>query len=321
MPKCLAFDHAITIGPGGNVRPCCVWQDQPGEPSMRYWDDWESRHTAWGKLMEQDWLPQCRACKNYEDQGQGSYRTSLNRLLAGTQGIAYWDLKINNTCNLACRMCDSWSSSKWEQYADTPGIFKMYKIPQDNRWHRESLNILAEMVDAKVVKFTGGEPMLIPQVRRIVQTLVDEDIAPAIELTLVTNGMQDFTSWLPLFEKFKHVQITVSVDAIGKRYEYIRPHASWDQVQSNVLYLSNNRTNNMTIVIACLRMVLNQNHMHEVEDWAKLNDFDFRPDQILDPEWLKPDVMSDPELRSEFITQMEIMDSLHGTNWRDFVNE
>jgi organic radical activating enzyme len=321
MPKCLAFDHAITIGPGGNVRPCCVWQDHPGTPSLKYWDDWKSRHDQWGKLQEQGWLPQCRGCKNYEDQGQGSYRTSLNRLLENAQGIAYWDLKINNTCTLACRMCDSWSSSKWEQYADTPGIMQMYLIPQDNRWHRESMDILAEMIDAKVVKFTGGEPLLIPQVRKIVQQLVDDDIAPAIELHLVSNGMQDFTDWLPLFEKFKHVRITVSIDALGDRYEYIRPHASWSQVEHNVLELSENRTDNMVIVIACLHMVLNRDHMHQVKSWAHSNGFLFQPDIIMHPVWLKPDVMQDSINRPVFIEQMEIMDSLHGTNWRDFVNE
>lgn len=321
MPKCLAFDHAITIGPGGNVRPCCEWKDLPHEPSLRFHDDWQARHLVWGQQMEHAWLPQCVGCKNAEADGRVSLRTSLNRMLEHNQGITYWDLKINNTCTLACRMCDSWSSSKWEQYVDTPGIFKLEVIPQDNRWHRNSLDMLDEMLDAKIVKFTGGEPLLIPQVRKIVQQLVDSDIASVVELHMVTNGMQDFTDWLPLFEKFKHVSITVSIDAIGKRYEYIRSHASWDQVQSNVLALSKNRTDNLDIVIACLRMVLNQNHIHEVQDWAKQNKFIFRPDEIMYPVWLKPDVMFHKTNREMFIKQMEIMDSLHRTNWRDFVNE
>ena len=42
----------------------------------------------------------------------------------------------------------------------------------------------------KKVKFTGGEPFLIPQVRRIVEGLIDRDVAGAVTLQLTTNGKQ-----------------------------------------------------------------------------------------------------------------------------------
>ena len=38
-------------------------------------------------------------------------------------------------------------------------------------------------------------------------------------------------------------------------------------------------------------------------------------------DFLQEDVMDNPKLKDKFIKQMEIQDKIHGTNWRDFVNE
>lgn len=318
MPECKLLDHGICIGPGGNVRPCCAWRDSRDEPSVNYSEDWATRHSEWNTAMKQEWLPQCFECKQSEDLGRGSLRTLSNQRLQNAQGIEYWDLKINNTCNLACRMCDPWSSSKWGELMGTPGLIT--GPAPDTKWHSSALEFVPEMMFAKYIKFTGGEPFLIPQVRAILLKLVELDVSSTVNLELVTNGTQDMTSWCEVFAQFKTVRISVSVDALGKRYEYIRPHGVWPETERRIFELQAHAPTNTSIGIACLEMILNTGQgMQEVEQWCKRHGLDFWPGgPIIFPTWLRVDALE--HSREQFQEQMGILDGVYGTNWRDWVD-
>lgn len=321
MPECVMFEHGITIGPGGTVRPCCAWKDLPGEPSMRWEDAWRTRHASWGQQSKLGWLPQCRECKQSEDAGTGSMRTQLNASLQGVEGIAYWDLKINNTCNLACRMCDGWSSSKWMALSRDLGLAGT-PVGKPTKWHRSAIDFVDEMMFAQELKFTGGEPFLIPQVRAILDRFVELDLASSVDIQFVTNCTQDLTGWWDLFAKFRCVHLNLSIDAVGKRYEYIRPGADWHQVNTIAQQIAELRTPNCTVAVTCLEMILNTHHMLETQAWSESLGFVFLASgPIIDPDWLRVDALDKPDTRSKFIEQMTIMDRLYGTNWKDFVNE
>ena len=47
---------------------------------------------------------------------------------------------------------------------------------------------------------------------------------------------------------------------MGRRYEYIRPHSSWDIVSSNVLEWRDTKPDNSHIWITALPMILNKDH-------------------------------------------------------------
>lgn len=111
MPKCLAFKHAVTIGVTGEVRPCCAWNAASSGVSIT--DDWESLHSKYYVESLRGWLPECIECKQDEESNGKSYRMYMNNVLADSIGTEQWDLKINNTCNLTCVSCDSYSSSSW----------------------------------------------------------------------------------------------------------------------------------------------------------------------------------------------------------------
>lgn len=321
------FKHGLTIGPTGAVRPCCAF-DTVGVPNIPFSADWKTRHDEWDKQSQNKWLPHCIECKVGEDAGKTSnrlqYENKLNDVTPD-QGIRYWDLKINNTCNFACRMCDKTSSSVWQQIIqNNPDNewHQHYTVNDQNRWHKDSYDLVPHMKDAKVVKFTGGEPFMIPQVKRIIQELIEQNISPNVELELITNGSFDISAWNKYFEKFKKVVVLVSIDAIGKRYEYIRPGSNWNQVESNVVAFQALKPDNTNLWITTLPMVLNKDHLHEVSNW--MTQYGLRGSvatTIINPEFLRVDALEDTNLRKKFIKQMSIQDRIHGTDYREFINE
>ena len=322
MPECKIFEHGVCIGPTGAVRPCCAFLTD-GVPSMRFEDDWKARHLTWAEQSKTSWLDNCLECKQSEDAGEHSLREYYNAELEYAEGTKYWDLKINNTCNLACRMCDPTSSSQWKQISTTTeGLHRHYHRPITDKWHREAKDFLHLMVDASHVKFTGGEPFLIPQVKQIIEGLIEMDVAPAVNLQLITNGTHDICKWNKYFQHFKRVNINISIDAIGKRFEYIRPYSSWETVSNNTIKWNKEKGDNSFIWISALPMILNKDHLHEVEEWCMENNLPFgKASPCINPRFLRVNAWDDPELRTEFITQMEILDKLHNTDWRDFVEE
>ena len=67
------------------------------------------------------------------------------------------DLKMGNTCNLACAICGSHSSSKWGSIDKSFGIeYKPYNKWQDEDRFWEDLNNHVE--DLNRVELAGGEP-------------------------------------------------------------------------------------------------------------------------------------------------------------------
>ena len=167
MPRCSIFKNGVTIGPTGAVRPCCAWNAASSGVSIT--DDWESLHSKYYVESLRGWLPECIECKQDEESNGKSYRMYMNNVLADSIGTEQWDLKINNTCNLTCVSCDSYSSSSW--------AVKTGNRKANTGWHKDIEQIYPQLHFAKILKFTGGEPFMIPQVKKIIQRLIDEDVS------------------------------------------------------------------------------------------------------------------------------------------------
>lgn len=322
MPKCTIFKNGVTIGPTGAVRPCCAFKVHKDTENLYWKDDWVTRHNEWDKAQEENWIPECKECEVAESMGTESLRMMYNDRLEHEVGIKHWDFKINNTCNFACRMCNQTSSSTWANIIrDNPEEWDAYYNDKHNtRWTKESLEFTNLMLDASYVKFTGGEPFMIPQVKKIIQRLIDEDVAPAITLELITNGSHDLTAWNHLFEKFKRVNINISIEAIGARYEYIRPGASWLTTSNNSVIFNKRSPANCYLTVTILPMVFNRNNMHEVVDWCKENKIMHHISvPVITPKFMAPNALEDSTLKARLIKQSEILDKIHSTNYKEFI--
>ena len=211
---------------------------------------------------------ECEPCFSLEDQGVESLRM---RHIAGKIPearinlypntpllevmpfeIPTIELKLNNLCNLRCRMCHPMDSTSWNDWSAVKDYYKkegniMYAIVEqhdlENKPHLDKFQDSPEwwasleklLPHFRRVEFAGGEPLMDPQHYRILDMLAP--YGNQIEIKYATNltilGKSNRTVW-EYWPKFKSVAVNVSIDGLWDSYEYIRGNASWAELIDNI---------------------------------------------------------------------------------------
>ena len=237
---------------------------------------------------------ECEPCFSLEDQGVESLRqrhtagkipearinlypnalTNMRHDFTMPFEIPTMELKLNNLCNLKCRMCHPMDSTSWNDWSEVKEFYKkegniMYAIVeehgleskphldkfQDNpEWWASLEKLLPHF---RRVEFAGGEPLMDPQHYKILDMLAPYghqiEIKYATNLTMLGKGNRTIWEYWP---KFKSVAVNVSIDGIGDSYEYIRGNASWAELVANIKQIQT-VTNISRIVGACTVQVSN----------------------------------------------------------------
>ena len=172
--------------------------------------------------------------------------------------IATMELKLNNLCNLKCRMCHPADSTSWndwnhiEEFYVKEGNFLPKLISdlnlknkpyldkfEDNKNWWDSLEKLLPYF--RRVEFAGGEPLMDPQHYRILDMLAP--YGHQIEIKYATNmsvlGIKGGRNIWDYWPKFKSIAVNVSIDGIEESYEYIRGNANWKELINNIKQLQN----------------------------------------------------------------------------------
>lgn len=299
---------SIEASPIGTVRPCCLAEeelvDNAGEKfnlATASFSTIQNSHSM--RKLRQEFIdkkqPQtCRKCFREERAGRTSKRMhTLDRLKHMLANEADWtldakplmflDLKLGNICNLKCRICGSWSSSTFatEELANLPPEEKKsshhYQMLRQGAWPRENPYFWAEIdqvVDQiRYIEFTGGEPFMIQEHFNMLQGLVDRGIAGNIEIHYNTNGTQYPEDAETIWSHFKLVEIAVSVDDVGSRFEYQRSNAVWEEVQTNIRRFKElkSRHANIQLQFCCTINVFNVYYLDELADFVYAQGFDY----------------------------------------------
>lgn len=332
MLTCPFTKHGLTVRSDGLVAPCCAWEYKDVRPVFYTNENFKSTFDNIEKNLNNNvWPAGCIECEAGEQAGKTSMRSRAIRdnTFANSVGIEYWDFKLNTTCNLMCKMCGAHSSSSWTRESHKhPEIAKTYHGNGRNKpklfKHKDGIEIeyfYPYLIHAKFVKFTGGEPFLIPEVRQCVEFLVDSEASYNIRLHFITNGTQDITDWIPLFKQFKHVFLSISIDAVGELYEYIRQGASWEQVSSNLIAIKNFNLPNLKLNIIGLPMSINHGKLVEVEQWCKNNNIDYSEAiDCISPAIMSPRALVEPELKQQLISHLETLDRIYNTDYKKVID-
>lgn len=356
MPKCAMFKHGMTVNPRGRVRPCCLFADGGSGLDFDKKEQWEQKFDMFDKMMssgEDVWIEECEECRLEEKTMGWSLRKMANERYdnAETAGRQYWDLKISNTCNLTCRMCSPGDSSTWLQLIKNNlhqidesewASHLQGHLGQNLSWHNTLLPaVKEEILGADVVKFTGGEPMLVKHVKEVIQHLVDTEFSYNTELFITTNCTVAFVGWwADIIDKFKGVRITLSIDGINEVFEYQRAGASWKKVNdnANILRKLKLKHDNLDVNVNYCNTALNFKSKKDTEKWTKEMGFGWNSGgvEIFNPRYLsyasvdypireryniKSHYDFDPKQLEILKKQMFLLDKVLGTDFKQLYPE
>lgn len=259
----------------GAIKICC--RSQPIG-----WIQRESLEDAWNndtmkkvrrQVLNNERPDVCRPCFNIEDQGVESLRQrhiagvipesrinlypdaldALNEDYTMPFELPTMEIKLNNLCNLKCRMCNPLDSTSWKDWDQVTEFYKkennyliptieslvnvpgQYIGPFDNsvNWWESFEKLLPFF---RRVEFAGGEPLMDPYHYKILDKLAQ--YGDQIELKYATNGTKvGISKGRTIYDywpKFKSIAVNVSIDGIHDVYEYIRGNGKFREVEENV---------------------------------------------------------------------------------------
>ena len=294
---------SIEASPMGTARPCCLAREEIPNIDLRT----NTLEDAYKSEYMQDLRQQfrrgerpetCQLCWDEEAAGRDSKRIHSQVRLKELYPQVDWandtpdqlwfiDLKLGNICNLKCRICGSWSSSKWAEeemnylpdHADKKSHIA-YTWLKKGAWPRKSPafwnNLMDILPNIKYIEFTGGEPWLIKEHFDLLKIAVDSGDSKHIDIHYNTNAThlpEDFDT--EIWKYFGRVDIAFSIDNVGDRFEYERYGATWDQANKVIKYVhwSQLQYPNITTQLCFTINIQNVYYLDELLAWADTKPF------------------------------------------------
>jgi len=160
-----------------------------------------------------------------------SYENGMDNLLP-----VDWQIDLGNYCNAGCLFCFPSSSSKLASEWYNLGLInkKNYGTwSDDSEVLNHFLSILKNTPNIHYLHFIGGETIITPAFKKILQALVDAKLNSNISIGFTTNLMAWDESINNLLVQFKEVHLGLSIETLNKINDYIR----WPSHIENVLEL------------------------------------------------------------------------------------
>lgn len=294
--ECPWAEHHVTVSSTGNVSTCCmsvpVIDTRSGQPyNIKTHTITEAYNSAEFNSIRQNLRngikdKNCDSCWRQEDAGERSLRLRIideyqEVYNSGkTQGLLTAQLDLSNQCNLKCRTCNPGDSSSWiKEFYDLNERHKGFNLIEFQKTYNTTLHKEREFFDdlknnvipsLVVIQFQGGEPFLIKRQWEIVDSIIESGHADKMLISYHTNG----TIWNEEIEnklsKFGEVDLSVSIDDIKDRFEYLRHPAKWSEVEHNIERMLNWCLKNIDyrqLSINCVVTPYNLYTIHELLDY------------------------------------------------------
>jgi len=297
----------------GFYRFCCnatpgknLVQNQDGQPfrveNTSAEAVWNSKHyKSFRKQFLNGEEPEmCERCFREEKSGVESARQKMNRKWEGQYDpssedvahVKYIDLRLGNLCNLKCRMCNPYASSKWvDEWNQVVGAAEL--VPNNPLTEAEALrlkkldwpdkdatweNLKPVLNQVEEIYLTGGEPLLSLKQKELLDHFIESGISKNIRLKYNTNLTVLPEDLIKRWASFKKVVCNVSIDGVGPFDEYIRFPTKWSVVEKNLRQLIQLEREGMPLQIGVHVTVQMYNilHLSEVLDFL-MKEFKIQP--------------------------------------------
>ena len=241
--------------PDGRVRPCCLYKDHiKDENGNEMFVQTHTMKEIFSSTHMKDLRQQfrngekpagCATCIKDENNGYTSKRLQyikedyIINYDAEPDLPTEYQMILSNACNLKCRSCTPSHSSLWQAEHKVIWGHTGYKMPHGQS--SDSTSVLWKdrgewMNYVERLEIVGGEPFYINKWRQLWDELIDNGLSKKIKMDMSTNcTIYEGDVLQKLIDNFKSIGIGLSVDGMGKTYEYLRHPGNWDEVRSNFL--------------------------------------------------------------------------------------
>lgn len=338
MPFCFAPWSNIDISPPGDISPCCKFRhryytDQPLNIKQHGPSAYLKSKTL--ETVKQDfqldrWPKGCERCRIEEENGIASkrqldhdrwqrnyqdYDISTNRVL--TASVAF-----GNTCNLVCITCNPFSSSRWQR---EHFMLHGQDVPPNHFYRDDFVDEFLDLApDIIHLDIPGGEPFLsgVVQQKQLLQRLIDQGRAHEISIHYTTNAtIWPGQDWWDLWQHFKEIDMQLSIDGVGSRYEYIRWPGEWSQLLHNVnsYQQQQSSSHNLRLSVSHTVSAYNVYYIPEFLDWIVAQGLP-RPwmGRVNDPIYMRPSVW--PSAAKQCIIDNLDRDNVDCRTWADLIS-
>lgn len=263
----------LHVSTNGNVLPCCIadWTMPIGNLNNESFDSiWNNDNMREFRRNMLNDIPdkRCNGCYEKEKNGSWSQRIDglhkyyndskewvLNTEEDGTSQDSkpiFWDIRFSNICNMRCRMCGHFSSSRW--FSDAKRLSDEYGDSSHTSGKNSVIipavqdsNLLLDRIEEfvpylKEIYFAGGEPLIMDEHYRILEKIISlghekTKIRYNTNLSKLTYKNKNV---IDLWNQFETVECVISVDSYGARGELIRKDCVWKEIEDNVRQIKKN---------------------------------------------------------------------------------
>jgi MoaA/NifB/PqqE/SkfB family radical SAM enzyme len=320
----MAWMHQF-IDPQGRVKPCCRFNMPKDIEKENNLNNQALGNIFYGKFMNDvrnkminnQEVPGCIRCYQEEASGKKSLRERYNSMYElhpnnlihdlNDPTIRWMELAISNDCNLACRMCDSRYAWKW--FDDEKELYGVSK--SKDKFTKSDISSIDRFLDKIVhIKFTGGEPLIIPDHFKLLDKLSIQDNVSSIYLNYSTNlTINPKQDTIDKWKKFKYIEFACSFDGIGPTWELVRYPSKWEtaeKVTQNFLKMTNDFDCRVGLRSSIsLNNILN---MPEAFDWWIKNWNEYASTPFSESNWINPTHVTFPNYLSTTVLPLKYKD-------------
>lgn len=272
---CVAPWYSIFLGPDKKLAPCCKIRRNTythNYNEIKEYFDSNQLTDLRNDLLNGVKNKNCNSCWHAEKKNIDSLRLISNRTLMGklpkgslqqqietpkVENINSFDLVLGNLCNLKCVMCTPNLSSQLMAEVDlNPQLKKRYtdkKIlnqsflnwPKTDDFVEWCNKVLPQSIH---IKFSGGEPFVIPWIYDVIEKIPDEQKAKCI-LHFTTNLTIINHKLIECFKKFKEVWLSVSSEGSHNTFEYLRYGHKWEKLVENIKLIQDKKIKNLMLMV------------------------------------------------------------------------
>ena len=189
-----------------------------------------------------------------------------------TNTVSDWQIDLGNYCNNACIFCNPETSSRLATEFQQLGLIK--QVPpaswcDDEQLLQKFINTLLNSPQLQYLHFIGGETVITPGFRLILQALVDNNLAHNITVGFTTNLNVWSDEIAELLKKFQQVNLGMSIEAMTPINDYVR----WPNKVTRTMELLNRwvklgQQQNWLMQLRTTPTCLTVHDLHTVYDYA-----------------------------------------------------